>query len=257
MEVGRSTAVSTLLYGRNPVLEALRAGRKVKRVLIAQTAHGQPVRELIAEAEARGVPVEFVPREQLDVAAQHHQGVIAEAEPFAYTSLDTLVRRLRAAAEPPLLLAVDGLQDPQNLGTLLRTAAAVATDGVLLPEHRAAGITPVVAKASAGAIEYLPIVQVTNLVRTLEMLKSLRLWIVGLAADGQHLPWEVDLTAPTVLLVGAEGTGLARLTREHCDFTVRVPMRGPVESLNAAVAGSMVLYEALRQRLSAARSPAG
>ncbi|MBI4494091.1 MAG: 23S rRNA (guanosine(2251)-2'-O)-methyltransferase RlmB [Chloroflexi bacterium] len=253
----RAPAVGALLYGRHPVLEALRAGRRLQRLLVAQGAHGQPVRELIAEAEARGVAVEFVPRERLDVVGPHHQGVVAEAEPFAYTPLDELLRRLRAPARSPLVLATDGVQDPQNLGSLLRTAAAVAADGVVLPERRAAGITPAVAKASAGAIERLPIVQVANLVRALEALKALRLWVVGLAGDGRSLPWEIDLTAPTVLIVGSEGAGLGRLVREHCDFTVRLPMPGRVESLNAAVAGSIVLYEALRQRLSPTRSKGG
>lgn len=221
----------------------------MRRILVAQTAHGQPVRELLAEAEARRVPVEFVPRARLDAAAPHHQGVLAEVEPFAYTPFEHLLHQLRGARYAPLVLALDHVQDPQNLGALLRTACALGASGAILPERRAAEITPAAAKASAGAVEHLPIARVTNLVRALEDLKELGLWVVGLDARGDEPLWEVDLTGPTVLVVGSEGEGLSRLVREHCDFVARVPMPGPMESLNVTAAGSLALYEALRQRI--------
>lgn len=221
----------------------------MRRILVAQTAHGQPVRELLAEAEARRVPVEFVPRARLDAAAPHHQGVLAEVEPFAYTPFERLLHQLRGARYAPLVLALDHVQDPQNLGALLRTACALGASGAILPERRAAEITPAAAKASAGAVEHLPIARVTNLVRALEDLKELGLWVVGLDARADEPLWEVDLTGPTVLVVGSEGEGLSRLVREHCDFVARVPMTGPMESLNVTVAGSLALYEALRQRV--------
>ena len=178
----------------------------------------------------------------------HHQGVVAEAVPFRYASLAELRTRLSQAGRPPLLVAVDGLQDPQNLGTLLRAAAGLGADGVVLPERRTVGVTATVAKAAAGALERLPIARVTNLTRALEELKHAGLWVIGLAADGRCQPWEADLTGPTLLVIGSEGAGLGRLVRETCDDTLRIPMPGQTESLNAAVAGAIALYEAVRQR---------
>jgi 23S rRNA (guanosine2251-2'-O)-methyltransferase len=228
------------------VLEALRAGRRVRRVLLAQGAHD--VARLASEARSRGIPVDSLTRKQLDRIAQslHHQGVIAEADPFPYVSLDDL---LGQATEPPLILALDSLQDPQNFGTLLRTAQAVGVHGVLLPEHRAVGVTPAVSNASAGAVEHLAVARVTNLVRALEQLKASGVWIHGLAVEAEQPYWTADLRGPVCLVVGSEGPGLGRLVRETCDVLVRIPMAaGSVQSLNASVAGSLVLYEAFRQR---------
>jgi 23S rRNA (guanosine2251-2'-O)-methyltransferase len=190
----------------------------------------------------------------LDALAEHHQGVVAEAAPFVYAELSELLAQseAEAPAETPFLLAVDSLQDPQNFGSLLRTALAVGARGVLLPERRAVSVTPAVGRASAGAIEYLRIAQVTNLVRSLREAKDHGYWIVGLDMDGATPYCEADLQGPLVVVVGGEGSGLGRLVAETCDLLVRIPMQGPLDSLNAAVAGSLVLYEAYRQRQSSA-----
>lgn len=248
----------TWLAGRNSVIEALRAGRRLRRVLVAESAHGEAVDTLIRIARERGLLLHRVPRDQLDglVEDTHHQGVLAEAAPFGYRGVDDLLAVARGHAQPPLLLALDGVQDPQNLGTLLRTALATGTHGVLLPEHRAASVTPAVSRASAGAVEHLAVARVTNLGRTLAALKSQDVWIHGLAVDGDLPFWEVDWAAPSALVVGAEGAGLGRLVRERCDTVVRIPMAAQaLQSLNAATAGSLVLYEAYRQRQRPGAAP--
>jgi len=231
------------LYGRNSVTEALRAGRRVHRLLVARGS--DPPAQLVQEAQRRAIRTEFVDRQLLDQRASHHQGVLAEAEPFVYSHLDELL----AEAPPPLLVVLDSLQDPQNFGTLLRTAQACGVCGVVIPEHRAVAVTPAVSNASAGAVEHLAVARVTNLVRSLQLLKSRGVWVFGLAVDAPQPYWSVDWTGPGALVVGSEGTGLGRLVRETCDGLIHIPMaNAAVQSLNASVAGSIVLYEAFRQR---------
>jgi 23S rRNA (guanosine2251-2'-O)-methyltransferase len=233
------------LFGRNSVLEALRADRRpVRRLLIAQGAHGLDA--LVAEARRHRVTIETVDRRRLDtLTGTHHQGVVAEADAFPYTRLADAL----AGLDAPFLLALDSLQDPQNFGTLLRTAQAVDVSAVLIPEHRAVGVTAAVSNASAGAVEHLDVVRVTNLARTLQHLKSDGVWIFGLAVDAEQPYWSADLSGPVAIVVGSEGSGLGRLVRETCDVLVTIPMGdGSVQSLNASVAGSLVLYEAFRQR---------
>ena len=217
-------------------------------MLIADGAHGLDT--LVAEARKRHIPFEVHDRRDLDRrAGDHHQGVVAEAEPFTYAHLDEVLASADERGQPPLLLALDSLQDPQNFGTLLRTAQAVGTHGVLVPEHRAVGVTPAVSNASAGAVEHLRVARVTNLARALGQLKSRGVWVYGLAVDAGADYWDVDLSGPLALVVGSEGSGLGRLVRETCDVLVRIPMAdGAIQSLNASVAGSLVLYEAFRQR---------
>lgn len=239
------------VYGRHAALEALRGPRGVKRLLLAASVHRSGVADLLALAEQRGVPVATVDRRRLDdlAAGHNHQGVLAEALPFAYSALEQLVDVATTAGAAPLLLALDSLQDPQNFGTLLRTALASGAHGVLIPEHRAVGVTPAVARASAGAVEHLPVARVTNLVRALQWLKECGVWTYGLAAGVGQPFWQIDWQAPSLVVVGSEGHGVGRLVRGTCDAMVQVPMAaGALESLNAAVAGSLVLYEAFRQR---------
>jgi 23S rRNA (guanosine2251-2'-O)-methyltransferase len=211
----------------------------VRRLLVAHNAHGlEPLLQTVGRA-----PVERVDRQRLDrlVGHEHHQGVIAEAAPFPYDGLDDLAG--------DLLLVLDSLQDPQNFGTLLRTAQACGVSGVVIPEHRAVGVTPAVSNASAGAIEHLRVARVTNLARALESLERRNVWVYGLAVEADQTFWTVDWTTPAALVVGSEGAGLSRLVREKCDALVTIPMApGAVQSLNASVAGSIVLYEAYRQR---------
>jgi len=233
------------LYGRNSVLEALRANRRpVRRLFIAQGAHGLDA--LLAEARRHRVAVETVDRRRLDnLTDTHHQGVVAEADAFPYTRVEAAL----AGLDAPFLLALDSLQDPQNFGTLLRTAQAVRVDAVLIPEHRAVAVTPAVSNASAGAVEHLNVARLTNLARTLQQIKSDGVWTFGLTVDAEQPYWSADLSGPVAIVVGSEGSGLGRLVRETCDVLVGIPMTaGSVQSLNASVAGSLVLYEAFRQR---------
>jgi 23S rRNA (guanosine2251-2'-O)-methyltransferase len=246
--------LSETVYGKQPVRELLRAGRRVRRLLVAAGARENAnLREIVELAERRRVPVQQVGREALDRLGEHHQGVAAETDPYPYVDLGALVARTRAAP-PPLFLALDSLQDPQNFGTLLRTAAAVGVAGVLLPEHRAVGVTAGVRRASAGAVEHLRIARVANLARALDQLKEAGAWVVGLEA-GAPTPYDaVDARGPTVVVVGSEEQGLRRLVREACDFLVALPMEHVIDSLNAAVAGSLVLYAYYRQRQRASES---
>jgi len=239
-----------LLYGRHAVLEALRAGRRrVHRVYLHQGGQRTGIiAEIVAMAQQRGCPVSEAPRQMLDRAGPvNHQGVAAEAAPYPYSGLDGI---LAATAQgEPVLLVLDHLQDVQNLGTLLRTAEAMAVAGVVLPDRRAADITPAVVNASAGAVEHLPIAQVVNLVRGLEQIKAAGYWVVGLDESPEAVSLaRADLTGRLALVVGAEGPGLSRLVREHCDWLVRIPMHGKIGSLNAAVAGSVAVVAARQAR---------
>jgi len=251
-----------IIYGRNAVSEALkssRPGAKVARLFIAEgveTKAGGPIEAILALAAARDkdkkspVPLQKVPRSELDrlTTGANHQGVAAEVPDYAYARFDDL---LKTAQDNPnaLFLVLDYLQDPQNLGTLLRTAEATGVSGVILPERRAAGITPAVRNASSGAVEHLAVAQVVNLPRALDQLKEAGVWVAGLEDEPKALPYaKPDYTGRLALVVGSEGPGLGRLVRERCDYFVLLPMLGKIASLNAAVAGSVVLYEVLRQR---------
>lgn len=235
-----------LVVGLHPVRELLRAGRPVRRLAVTRGRTGSDVLDdVLALAAQAGVPVDHVMRDDLDARAQGlvHQGVVATAPPFPYADLEQVLDRAEAAGEVPLLVALDGVTDPHNLGSVCRTAEAVGAHGVVVPARRAAPVTPVAEKAAAGALAHLPVVQVTNLVRALTAIADRPVWSLGLDGDG---PVEVAdshlLADPVVLVVGAEGGGLARLTRDTCDQLVRLPMRGRVASLNASVAAAVALY---------------
>lgn len=238
------------IAGRNPVLEALRAGRPIHRLLVARGAMEGSIRQIRALARERGVPVQEVDRARLDALSGgvRHQGVVAVAAVREYASLDDILSRARAAGEDPLVLVLDGIEDPQNLGSLLRTSDAVGVHGVLIPERRAAGLTPAVAKVAAGAVEHVPVARVTNLPRAIAGLKEAGLWVCGATPGAPTVYHEARLTGPLAVVIGGEDRGLGRLVAEACDFTVRIPMRGHLNSLNAAVAGAILLYEVRRQR---------
>jgi 23S rRNA (guanosine2251-2'-O)-methyltransferase len=241
------------LYGRNPVYECLRAGRRdAFKLNVAQGAEERgTLAEILALASQRQVPIQRVDRSQFEKLGKevNHQGVAIEASGYPYASMEDLLNLAARRDEPPWLLLLDCLQDPQNLGTLLRTAEAVGVHGAIIPKRRAAAVTPAVASASSGAIEYLLIAQVTNLARAMEALQARDVWIAGLenVPDARRV-WEADLKGPLALVVGSEGEGMRRLVRETCDFMIRLPMYGQVHSLNAAIAGSVALYEIARQR---------
>ena len=238
-----------ILYGRNAVLEALRAGKPIDRILLAKGTRAKgTLAEIVALARSRGVPIQRVERVDLDRITDRHQGVVAEAGEYEYASVEEILTTAEERGEKPFLLILDCLQDIQNFGSLLRTAEAVGVHGVIIPKRRAVGVTAAVRKASAGAVEHLCIAQVANLARTIAALKERGLWVIGLDMAGERTYDEADLDMPLAIVVGGEGQGISRLVRENCDFLVRLPMRGQVSSLNAAVAGSIVLYEALRRR---------
>jgi 23S rRNA (guanosine2251-2'-O)-methyltransferase len=240
------------IYGRRPVYEVLRAGRRrVYRLALAENIQEQQeiIRQIMTLARSASVPVTRSSRRDMDQVAPNHQGIIAEATSYPYVDLDDALSFASTQDTPPLFLLLDLLQDPQNVGSLFRTAEAVGVHVVIIPERRAVGVTPAVVSASAGAVEHLRVVRVTNLARTMEALKRRDVWIAGLeVADEAQLYDQADLRGPLALVVGGEGRGVRRLVRESCDFLLRLPMRGEIASLNAAVAGSVALYEIDRQR---------
>jgi len=245
--------MTELLYGRNAVRETLRAQRRTLQRLVVSNGVQETgvIAEIIKLAEQARVPVQRVERQQLDKQLRdaNHQGVMLEAGAYPYVELDDCLALAVERGEPPLLLLLDHLQDPQNIGTLLRTAEVVGVHGVAIPGRRAAEITPAVVNASSGATEHLRVVLVGNLAQTITTLQQQGVWAVGLEDDEQAQDLDVaDLNLPLALVVGAEGPGLARLVRERCDFLVRLPMAGQIASLNASVAGSIALYNAWRQR---------
>lgn len=245
--------MNELLYGRNAVREALRARRRQLHRLTLSSGVQETgvIAEIVKLAEAARVPVQRVERQLLDKQLRdaNHQGVLLETGPYPYVELEDCLELAAKRGQPPLLLLLDHLQDPQNIGTLLRTAEVVGVHGVALPGRRAAEITPAVVNASSGATEHLSIVVIGNLVQTIAELQKAGVWVAGLEDDERAQDLDsADLNMPLALVVGAEGPGLARLVRERCDFLVRLPMVGQIASLNAAVAGSIALYAAWRQR---------
>lgn len=255
----RPGAGQELIEGRRPVLEALRSGRLVHRVLVAAGAgeHGT-LAEVLALAREREVRVETVPRSLLDAAASSgaNQGILAVIEALRPVELDELLALPLSGPEPPFFLALDGVEDPRNLGALVRSADAAGCHGVVVPRHRSAPLSAVAVKASAGALLHVPVAEVVNLARGLERLREAGVWCLGLDAAAEASLFAIDLAdEPVCVVVGGEGAGLHRLVRETCDVLVRIPMAGAVESLNASVAGALALFE-VRRRRGAAQAPA-
>jgi len=235
------------LVGIHAVREALAARRPLERIVIARGRHGERIEEITRLARAQGVPVRFEGRRQLERLAgtAEHQGVVALAAAKQTLTLEDL---LRASTRQRLIVLLDGVEDPRNLGAIVRTALAAGADGVVLPERRAAGLTEAVARASAGALEHLPVARVTNLSRAMDELKQAGYWLVGLDERAERTYTEANFTGPVGIVLGGEGKGLHELTRKRCDFLVSIPTQGPVRSLNVSVAAGIVLFEAVRQR---------
>jgi len=238
------------VHGVNPVRELLRAGGDAAELWVAEGAERGRLAEILRLAREAGARLREAPRARLDRLAgtDRHQGVVAVVADYRYRELDELLAAARARAEPPLLVLLDGIEDPQNLGAIIRSAHALGAHGVVIPRDRAVGITAAAAKASAGAVEHCPVARVTNLAQALESLKESGVWAVGLAADGGRQLASVDLTAPTAIVIGSEGQGLRRLVRERCDHVALIPMSGEIGSLNASTSAAICLYEAVRQR---------
>ena len=239
------------LEGRNALTEALKSGRTIDKVFIASGDTDRALQRLAAQAKEAGAVVVPVDRRKLDAMSttRSHQGVIALAAAREYYSIDDLLETAAERGETPLLVICDELSDPHNLGAILRTAECAGAHGVIIPKRRSVGLTAVVAKASAGAVEYMKVARVTNINAAIEELKEKGVWIFGTAAEGSVPMYKADLTIPAAIVIGNEGDGMSRLVQKNCDVTVHIPMKGQITSLNASNAASILLYEAVRQRL--------
>ena len=240
-----------IIAGRNAVMEALRSQRSINKILLQDGAKGGSISEIIAVAKERSLAIEFVKAEKLDkmVPGMRHQGIVAMVAPIAFQSLEDVFAKAAAKNEPPFILLLDELQDPQNVGAIIRTADAAGVHGILLPKRRSCPLNAVVAKISAGAVEYVPVVQIGNIAQTIEELQERGCWVVGADMDGATY-YQSNLKGALVLVIGAEGKGLGRLVKQKCDAIVSIPMVGGVSSLNASNAAAILMYEAVRQRRS-------
>ncbi|MFC5700946.1 23S rRNA (guanosine(2251)-2'-O)-methyltransferase RlmB [Cohnella faecalis] len=238
------------MAGKHPVLEALKAGRTLNKIWVSSQAQRNLVQPILDEAKARGVVVQQADKRKLDqlVPGIQHQGVVAQASSAAYVEVEELLARAAEKGEAPLIVLLDEVEDPHNLGSVLRTVDCTGGHGVVIPKRRSASLTAVVAKTSAGAVEYVPVARVSNLVQTMEKLKEAGVWIAGADAAATSDVFKANLTGPLAIVIGSEGRGLSRLVREQCDFLVSLPMFGRINSLNASVAAGVILYEAVRQR---------
>lgn len=233
------------------MIEALKAGRPINKILLARTTGHHPViAEIVHLSRSKGIPVEYVSREVIDklITTGSHQGVIAYVAVKDYITLDDLLAISQERKEPPLYCILDGIEDPHNLGAIIRTAEAAGVHGVVIRSRRAVGLTATVAKASSGAVEYVPVARVPNISQAIETLKKSNVWVVGIDPAAEIEYSKADLKLPTAIVIGSEGKGLSDLVRKRCDYLVSIPMRGRITSLNASIAAALVMYEALRQR---------
>lgn len=239
------------IAGRNSVVEALKSGRAINKILITKgEKNGAVVREIVGLARSRGLVLQEVDAGKLDSISGgvRHQGVLALVPPVEYAEVEDILGKAEAADEAPFIVLLDELEDPHNLGAILRTSDAAGVHGVLIPKRRSCPLSGTVAKTSVGAVEYVPVARIGNIGQTIDQLKKLGMWIVGADMDGEADYYDADLTGPLVIVVGNEGQGLGRLVKERCDFLVKIPMRGKINSLNASVACSLLLYEVRKQR---------
>lgn len=244
--------MSEQIEGRNAVLEAFRSGRCVDKLFILDGCQDGPVRTIAREARKKDTIINYVSKERLDQLSETraHQGVIAQVAAYEYSTVEEILEKAEEKGEPPFLVLLDNVEDPHNLGAIIRTANLAGAHGVTIPKRRSVGLTSTVAKTSAGALNYTPVAKVTNLVRTIEELKEKGIWFVCADMGGESM-YRLNLTGPIGMIVGNEGEGVSRLVREACDFTASIPMKGDIDSLNASVAAGVLAYEIVRQRLKA------
>ncbi len=246
-KASENTPREDVIAGRNAVSEALKSGRAIDTVWVSKGEHGGNLPALIAQCRKRDIPVKEVDSRKMDTLSQNHQGILAFAACKEYATLDDLFQNAADKGVPPFFVICDELEDPHNLGAVIRTAEAAGATGVIIPKRRAVGLTATVYKASAGAVEYIPVTRVTNLTETIKELKKRQMWVYGLDMNGEQ--WCAgDLTGPIAIVVGSEGRGISRLVREQCDGILSLPMQGNINSLNASVACGIALYEVVRQR---------
>lgn len=238
------------IEGRNAVIEAYRAGRAIDRIYIQDGCQDGPVMTIKREARKHDTVIKYVARERLDQLSEtgKHQGVIAYAAAYEYVQVEDILEKAREKGEPPFLILLDNIEDPHNLGAIIRTANLAGAHGVIIPRNRAVGLTATVARTSAGALNYTPVARVTNLARTIEELKKEGMWFVCADMDGTMM-YDLDLKGPIGLVIGNEGEGVGKLVREKCDMVASIPMKGQIDSLNASVAAGVLAYEILRQRM--------
>ncbi|MFX3631171.1 MAG: 23S rRNA (guanosine(2251)-2'-O)-methyltransferase RlmB [Candidatus Pristimantibacillus sp.] len=241
-----------MIAGKHPVLEALRSGREINKIWIADGAQKALITPIMAEAKKSGIIVQFVDKRKLDslVEGVQHQGVVAQAAAFAYAEIEDLLERARSREETPFILILDEIEDPHNLGSILRTAECTGVHGVIIPKRRAVGLTATVLKTSAGAAEHVPVARVTNLAQTIDRLKEEGVWIAGTDVSAPQDVYKTKFDLPLAIVIGNEGKGIGRLIKEKCDFLVKLPMVGQLNSLNASVAAGVLMYEVVRQRRS-------
>src|SRR5690606_20246996 len=243
------TTLFRSIIGKNPVIEALKSERDINKIWIAEGSNRGQMNQITSLAKEGNVLVQFVPKKKIDQMVEgNHQGVVAQVAAYEYAQVDDIFEAAIKRNEAPFIILLDELEDPHNLGSILRTADAVGAHGVIIPKRRAVGLTATVAKASTGAIEYIPVARVTNLARTIDELKDRGVWIVGTDAKGKEDYRNVDGKMPIGVVIGSEGRGMGRLVKEKCDILLRLPMQGKVTSLNASVAASLRMYEAYRKR---------
>ncbi|MFA5771652.1 MAG: 23S rRNA (guanosine(2251)-2'-O)-methyltransferase RlmB [Thermoplasmata archaeon] len=238
------------IEGKNEVLEALRAGRSIIKILLATSVERDcTINEIFKLASANKIRIDQVDRREIDHIAKikTHQGIIAFSKMYTYSTVDEILNSARSKNEEPFILILDGIEDPQNFGAILRSAEASGVHGVIIPDREAVGVTPGVIKASAGAVEYVKIAQVTNLTKTVEILKKQEIWICGATMEADKEYYNSNLTGPIAIIIGSEGYGIRRLLKERCDFLVKIPMKGRMSSLNASVTAAILLYEKVRQ----------
>lgn len=238
------------IEGRNAVLEAFRSGKTIDKLFILDGCKDGPIQSIVREARKHDTIINFVPKERLNQMSTtgNHQGVIAQAAAYEYSELDDIFALAEKKGEQPFIILLDNIEDPHNLGAIIRTANQCGAHGVIIPKRRAVGLTATVAKASAGALNYTPVVKVTNLVQTMEELKERGIWFVCADMDGEVM-YKMNLTGPIGLVIGNEGEGVGRLVKENCDFVAQIPMKGDIDSLNASVAMGVLAYEIVRQRM--------
>ena len=238
------------IEGRNAVLEAFRSGKTIDKVFVLEGCQDGPIKTILREAKKHGTMVKFVSKDRLDNMSEtkKHQGVIAYAAAYNYATVEDILAKAEENREPPFIFLLDGIEDPHNLGAIIRTANLAGAHGVIIPKNRAVGLTATVAKTSAGALNYTPVAKVTNLSATMKELKKQGLWFVCADMDGEVM-YRQNLTGPIGLVIGNEGDGVSKLVRENCDFTASIPMKGDIDSLNASVAAGVLAYEIVRQRL--------